>query len=229
MDDAIISPKKETATDYTRRPRPLLQTRTRYFLAFTDTHPLYTRNEKAAQIARPSHETPSALQLTTQERRMSTIIGSLLPLSTKKPPGRLIPRRHMQFPTQPPKRLVDTSKMLAAHAPNPKTRAAATRRGAYTIPACVASCQRLADRYSSPRCAIFRTLAPPSTSGMPATLVNTDTIAASAAEDAASAQSTPPSAVLAPITATAACAAVLSALTPAHCAHCNTSSFIIAP
>ena len=29
---------------------------------------------------------------------------------TKKPPGRLIPRRHMQFPTQPPMRLVDTSK-----------------------------------------------------------------------------------------------------------------------
>ena len=30
--------------------------------------------------------------------------------TTKKPPGRLIPRRHMQFPTQPPMRLVDTSK-----------------------------------------------------------------------------------------------------------------------
>lgn len=30
--------------------------------------------------------------------------------TTKKPPGRLIPRRHMQFPTQPPRRLVDTSK-----------------------------------------------------------------------------------------------------------------------
>lgn len=229
MDDAIISPKKETATDYTRRPRPLLQTRTRYFLAFTDTHPLYTRNEKAAQIARPSHETPSALQLTTQERRMSTIIGSLLPLSTKKPPGRLIPRRHMQFPTQPPKRLVDTSKMLAAHAPNPKTGAATTRRGIHTIHSCFASCQRIADRYSSPRCAILRTLAPPSTSGMPATLVNTDTIAASAAEDAASAQSTLPNAVLAPITATAACAAVFRARTAAHFAHCNTSSFIIAP
>lgn len=146
----------------------------------------------------------------------------------KKAAGRLIPDG-LQTPTQPPKRLVDTSKMLAAHAPNPKTRAAATRRGAHTIPACVASCQRIAALYSSPRCAILRTLAPSSTSGIPATLVNTDTMAASAAEDAASAQSTPPSAVLAPITATAACAAVLSALTPAQRAHCNTNSFIFVP
>lgn len=36
---------------------------------------------------------PLPINLTTQERRMSTIIGSLLPLSIKKPPGRLIPRR----------------------------------------------------------------------------------------------------------------------------------------
>lgn len=146
----------------------------------------------------------------------------------EKAAGRLIPGG-LQTPTQPPRRLVDTSKMLAAPAPNPKTGAAATRRGAHTIPACVASCQRLADRYSSTRCAIFRTLLPSSTSGIPAMLVSTETIAANAAEDAASAQSTPPSAVLAPITATAACAAVLSALTPAHRAHCNTSSFIITP
>ena len=159
---------------------------------------------------------------------MSTIIGSLLPLSTKRPPGRLIPRR-LANPDATAEAASRYLQMLAAHAPNPKTRAATTRRGDHTIPAFVASCQCLTERYSSPRCAIFRTLAPSSTSGMPATLVNTETIAASAAEDAASAQSTPPSAVLAPITATAACAAVLSALTPAHRAHCNTSSFILAP
>lgn len=136
----------------------------------------------------------------------------------EKAAGRLIPDG-LQTPTQPPKRLVDTSKMLAAHVPNPKTRAATTRRGAHTIPARVASCQRIAARYSSTRCAIFRTLAPSSTSGIPATLVNTDTMAASAAEDATSAQSTPPSAVLAPITATAACAAVFRARIPANLNH----------
>lgn len=49
-------------------------------------------NERTALSARLSRKhTPKSL--TTQERRMSSIIGSLLPLSTKKPPGRLIPRR----------------------------------------------------------------------------------------------------------------------------------------
>lgn len=96
--------------------------------------PNYTPgNEKAALSARLSRKHPKITR--HKERRIKTIIGSLFPLSTEKPPGRLIPRRHMQFPTQPPKRLVDTSKMLAAHAPNPWTRAATTRRGDHTIPA----------------------------------------------------------------------------------------------
>lgn len=69
-----------------------LQTRTRYCLEFTDMRPLYPmkRKNRAVRAALPKTHPKITRH---KERRMRTIIGSLLPLSTKKPPGRLIPRR----------------------------------------------------------------------------------------------------------------------------------------
>ena len=133
--DHIIPPKKETAADNTRRSRPCCKHEHDFAdLSLQIRAQLYTRKRKSRAVRAALPKTHPKITR-HKERRIKTIICSLFPLSIEKPPGRLIPRLHMQFPTQPPKRLVDTSKMLAAHAPNPKTRAATTRRGDHTIPA----------------------------------------------------------------------------------------------
>ena len=225
--DYIIPSKKETAADNTRRSRPCCKHEHDFADFSLQIRAHYTpENEKAALSARLSRKHPKITH--HKERRIKTIIGSLFPLSIEKPPGALFPTAHANHDATAEaasRYLQDVSR--ACSKPQNTRGHNKKRCPYYTRFRCILSTPAV--RYSSPRCAIFRTLAPSSTSGMPATLVSTDTMAASAAEDAASAQSTPPSAVLAPITATAACAAVLSALTPAHRAHCMISSFIFPP
>ena len=203
METTILYHQKRKPPGTNPAARPCLQTRTRFCrFAFTDTRPIIPHETKEPRCLRGSPEnTPQ--NHSPQRKEDANNYMQLLVRVNEKAAGRLIPDC-LQTPTQPPMRLVDTSKCWLRPLQTPKQAQPPQEEVPNTICSCVAYCQRLADRYSSPRCAIFRTLAPSSTSGIPATLVNTDTMAASAAEEHASAQSTPPSAVLAPITATAA-------------------------